>query len=159
MKLKHMFIVNAIIALAYALGELLVPATLLKIYGLGDNPGAEIILVARYFGWGLVAVGLITALVANAPQSQARQSIVKALFVAIGEDPFKLATLIGVETDPSGSIIVNSNQKTNVEGIYAAGDVTGGIRQVTTATGEGTTAAMNAYLFIKQGWYGEGLSK
>jgi hypothetical protein len=82
MKLKHMFIIQAIIALAYALGELFVPGTVTKIYGLGDNPGAEIILVARYFGWGLVAVGLIAALVANAPQSQARQSIVKALFVA-----------------------------------------------------------------------------
>jgi hypothetical protein len=82
MKLKHMFIIQAIIALAYALGELFIPATLLKIYGLGDTPGAEIILMARLFGWGLAAVGLITALVANAPQSEARQSIVKALFVA-----------------------------------------------------------------------------
>ena len=82
MKLKHMFIIQAIIALAYALGELFIPSTITKIYGLGDNPGAEIILVARYFGWGLAAVGLIAALVANAPQSEARQSIVKALFVA-----------------------------------------------------------------------------
>jgi len=82
MKLKHMFIIQAIIALAYAVGELFIPATLLKIYGLGDNPGAEIILTARLFGWGLAAVGLITAFVANAPQSEARQSIVKALFVA-----------------------------------------------------------------------------
>lgn len=77
-----MFIIQAITALAYALGELFIPATVTKIYGLGDNPGAEIILVARYFGWGLVAVGLIAALVAYAPQSEARQSVVKALFVA-----------------------------------------------------------------------------
>lgn len=82
MKLKHMFIIQAIIALAYALGELFIPGTITKIYGLGDNPGAEIILVARLFGWGLAAVGLIAALVANAPHSEARQSIVKGLFVA-----------------------------------------------------------------------------
>ena len=82
MKLKHMFIIQAIIALAYAIGELFIPATLLKMYGLGDSPGAQIILVARYFGWGLVAVGLITAFVANAPHSEARQSIVKGLFIA-----------------------------------------------------------------------------
>ncbi|MFX1504979.1 MAG: NAD(P)/FAD-dependent oxidoreductase [Promethearchaeota archaeon] len=75
---------------------------------------------------------------------------VKALFVAIGEDPFKLATLIGVESDPSGSIIVNSNQETNVEGIYAAGDVTGGIKQIGTAVGEGIVAAQKAGYYIKR---------
>ena len=56
------------------------------------------------------------------------------------------------------NIKVDKNQETNFPGIYAAGDVTGGIRQVTTATGEATTAALNAYLFIKKGWYGEGTS-
>ncbi|MFX0124210.1 MAG: NAD(P)/FAD-dependent oxidoreductase [Candidatus Hodarchaeota archaeon] len=75
---------------------------------------------------------------------------VKALFVAIGEDPFKLATLIGVKTDPSGSIIVNNNQETNVEGIYAAGDVTGGIKQIGTAVGEGIIAAQKAGYYIKR---------
>ncbi|UCG02175.1 MAG: FAD-dependent oxidoreductase [Candidatus Heimdallarchaeota archaeon] len=75
---------------------------------------------------------------------------VKALFVAIGEDPFKLATLIGVKTDPSGSIIVNNNQETNIEGIYAAGDVTGGIKQIGTAVGEGIVAAQKAGYYIKR---------
>ncbi len=85
---------------------------------------------------------------------------VKALFIAIGVEPQSdLAKEAGIELDEDNCIKVNRNQETNFPGIYAAGDVTGGIRQVTTATGEGTTAAMNAYLFIKQGWYGEGLSK
>ena len=75
---------------------------------------------------------------------------VKALFVAIGEDPFKLATLIGVKSDPSGSIIVNSNQETNIEGIYAAGDVTGGIKQIGTAVGEGIVAAQKAGYYVKR---------
>jgi hypothetical protein len=82
MKLKHLFTINAIIALAYALGELFVPEALSSIYGLGDNPPPQLLLVARYFGWGLLAVGLITALAANAPPSEARQAIVKALFFA-----------------------------------------------------------------------------
>ena len=85
---------------------------------------------------------------------------VNALFIAIGVKPQSdLAKKAGIELDEDGFIKVNRNQETNFPGIYAAGDVTGGIRQVTTATGEGTTAAMNAYLYIKQGWYGEGLSK
>ncbi|MFX1363807.1 MAG: NAD(P)/FAD-dependent oxidoreductase [Promethearchaeota archaeon] len=82
---------------------------------------------------------------------------VKALFIAIGVEPQSdLARKAGIELDEDNNIKVNRNQETNFSGIYAAGDVTGGIRQVTTATGEATTAAMNAYLFIKQGWYGSG---
>jgi len=85
---------------------------------------------------------------------------VKALFIAIGVEPQSdLAKEADIELDKDNYIKVNRNQETNFPGIYAAGDVTGGIRQVTTATGEATTAAMNAYLFIKQGWYGEGLKK
>ena len=85
---------------------------------------------------------------------------VKALFIAIGVEPQSdLAKNAGIELDEDNNIKVNKDQETNFTGIYAAGDVTGGIRQVTTAVGEATTAAMNAYLYIKQGWYGEGLSK
>ncbi|MFX0003984.1 MAG: NAD(P)/FAD-dependent oxidoreductase [Candidatus Hodarchaeota archaeon] len=85
---------------------------------------------------------------------------VKALFIAIGvEAQSDLAKKAGIELDQDNFIKVNRNQETNFPGIYAAGDVTGGIRQVTTAVGEATTASMNAYLYIKQGWYGEGLRK
>ncbi|MFW9881533.1 MAG: NAD(P)/FAD-dependent oxidoreductase [Candidatus Thorarchaeota archaeon] len=85
---------------------------------------------------------------------------VKALFIAIGVEPQSdLARKAGIELDEDNNIKVNRDQETNFPGIYAAGDVTGGIRQVTTATGEATTAVMNAYLFIKKGWYGDGLVK
>jgi len=85
---------------------------------------------------------------------------VNALFIAIGVEPQSdLAKKVGIELDDDNCIIVSKNQETNFPGIYAAGDVTGGIRQVTTAVGEATTAAMNAYLFIKKGWYGDGEPK
>ncbi|UCG89712.1 MAG: FAD-dependent oxidoreductase [Candidatus Heimdallarchaeota archaeon] len=86
----------------------------------------------------------------NHKTSEISEVRVKALFVAIGEDPFKLATLTGIDTDDSGSIKVNDNQATNVEGIYAAGDVTGGIKQIGTAVGEGIVAAMKAGFFVKR---------
>ena len=83
-----------------------------------------------------------------------------ALFIAIGVKPqSELAKNASIEIDEDNNIKINKNQETNFPGIYAAGDVTGGIRQVTTAVGEATTAAMNAYLFIKKGWYGEGATK
>ena len=82
MKLKHLFIINAIIALVYAVGELFIPATVASIYGLKDTANPELLLTARYFGWGLLAVGLICALAVNTPASEAKQAIVKALFIA-----------------------------------------------------------------------------
>ena len=95
----------------------------------------------------------------NHKNDETTEISVKALFIAIGVKPqSEIAKNVGIETDDADNIKVNKKQETNFSGIYAAGDVTGGIRQVTTAVGEGTTAAMNAYLFIKKGWYGEGAS-
>jgi len=50
MKLMHLFIINAIVAPAYALGELFVPQTVASIYGFKDAANAELLLTARYFG-------------------------------------------------------------------------------------------------------------
>jgi len=95
----------------------------------------------------------------NHKKDETTELSVKALFIAIGVKPqSEIAKKGGIETDDDDNIIVNRKQETNLPGLYAAGDVTGGIRQVTTAVGEATTAAMNAYLFIKKGWYGEGAS-
>ena len=56
----------------------------------------------------------------------------------------------GVELDENGNIKVNSQQETNVKGVYAAGDVTGGLFQVVFATAEGARAGINACKFIRQ---------
>lgn len=50
----------------------------------------------------------------------------------------------GVKTGRKGEIIVDSHMRTNVEGIYAVGDVTGGIMLAHLASKEGTVAAENA---------------
>jgi len=95
----------------------------------------------------------------NHEKDETTEISIKALFIAIGVEPqSEIAKKVGIETDKNNFIKVNKKHETNFPGIYAAGDVTGGIRQVTTAVGEATTAAMNAYLFIKKGWYGEGES-
>ncbi|MCD6512746.1 MAG: thioredoxin-disulfide reductase [Thermoplasmata archaeon] len=68
-----------------------------------------------------------------------------AVFVSIGEEPNnEIAKKIGIELDEHGYIKVDRMQRTNVRGIYAAGDITGGIRQLVTACGEGATAALAA---------------
>ncbi len=50
----------------------------------------------------------------------------------------------GVKTGQKGEIIVNSRMQTNVEGIYAVGDVTGGVMLAHLASKEGIVAAENA---------------
>jgi thioredoxin reductase (NADPH) len=77
------------------------------------------------------------------------------LFVEIGSDPRnKLAKELGVELDNEGFIIVDKTQKTNVDKVFAAGDITinsNKFRQVITACAEGAVAAESIYNSIKKG--------
>jgi thioredoxin reductase (NADPH) len=56
----------------------------------------------------------------------------------------------GVELDEKGNIKVDEHQQTNVKGVYAAGDVTGGLFQVVFASAEGARAGINACKFLRQ---------
>jgi len=80
---------------------------------------------------------------------------VDAVFVQIGEAPnSQLAKAAGVETDEHGYIKVDVRQQTNIPGVFAAGDVTDQpIKQVGTAVGQGITAALEAYSYIRQPYY------
>jgi thioredoxin reductase (NADPH) len=80
---------------------------------------------------------------------------VDAVFVQIGEAPnSQLAKAASVETDEHGYIKVDVKQQTNLSGVFAAGDVTNQpIKQVGTAVGQGITAALEAYSFIRQPYY------
>jgi thioredoxin reductase (NADPH) len=81
--------------------------------------------------------------------------VVDAVFIQIGEAPnSQIASSSGMETDQHGYIKVNSRQETNLSGVFAAGDVTDQpIKQVGTAVGQGITAALEAYSFIKRPYY------
>ena len=56
----------------------------------------------------------------------------------------------GIELDVKGNIKTNQEQKTNVKGMFAAGNVTGGLYQVVFATAQGARAGINANKFIRQ---------
>ena len=55
----------------------------------------------------------------------------------------------GVVTDKAGCLIIDRQQKTNVEGVFAAGDCTCGGMQVVTAAGEGAMAGMRASAYVR----------
>jgi len=68
------------------------------------------------------------------------------VFVAIGHTAnTELAEKMGVELREDGFIKVDPTQRTSLERVYAAGDVTGGVRQIITATGQGAAAALTAF--------------
>ena len=54
----------------------------------------------------------------------------------------------GVESE-RGIIKADRSGKTNINGVFAAGDCTGGLLQVSVAVGEGAKAAMSAIKFVK----------
>jgi len=69
--------------------------------------------------------------------------LVDGVFISIGEEPQnKLAKQLGVKLDEKGFIVVDKQMRTNIKGVYAAGDITGGLRQVVTACAEGAIAAL-----------------
>ena len=71
---------------------------------------------------------------------------INGVFISVGYVPHtELAKQLGVELDESGHIIIDKDQKTNVDYVYAIGDVCIGLKQWIVACGEGAVAATSAY--------------
>jgi thioredoxin reductase (NADPH) len=68
---------------------------------------------------------------------------VDGVFISIGEVPQNtLAKELGCKIDEKGFVIVDEQMRTNIVGVYAAGDITGGLRQIVTACAKGAIAAL-----------------
>ncbi len=62
----------------------------------------------------------------------------------------------GLELDPDGLLIVDSDMRTSRPGVFGCGDVViypGKYRQIVTACGEAATAANSAYKFVKKPYW------
>jgi len=71
---------------------------------------------------------------------------VNGVFLSIGYTPaVELASKIGLELTEEGYIARDAKHRTNIPGIYVAGDVEGGYKQIVTATGMGAEAAMTIF--------------
>ena len=72
------------------------------------------------------------------------------LFIALGiAGSSEFAKKLGIMTNKD-KIIVNENMETNIPGIYAAGDCTGGLLQVSKAVYEGTKAGLQAIKYLRK---------
>ena len=77
------------------------------------------------------------------------------IFINVGEEPnSQIAKTAGIQVDKRGYIIVDSKQRTNIPGVYAAGDVTNcPIKQIGVAVGQGIIATEEAYGYIRRPYY------
>ena len=71
------------------------------------------------------------------------------LFVALGTaGSGDLARKVGLLTE-NGKIVVDGTMATNVPGLFAAGDCTGGLPQVATAVAQGAQAGLSAVRYLQ----------
>lgn len=86
---------------------------------------------------------------------QMQEITANGVFVQVGEAPnSQIAKESGIETDEIGYIKTDIYQHTNIPGVYAAGDITDQpVKQVGTAVGQGITAALESYSYIRRPYY------
>ncbi|WP_456416634.1 F420-dependent thioredoxin reductase [Methanocaldococcus sp.] len=81
-----------------------------------------------------------------------KEEIIKAdgIFISLGHIPnTEFLKDSGIKLDKKGFIITDKNCKTNIEGIYAVGDVRGGVMQVAKAVGDGCVAMANIIKYLQ----------
>ena len=75
---------------------------------------------------------------------------VNGVFIALGEAGANdFAKTLGIMTEKNGNIIVDENMMTNVKGIFACGNITGGLLQVNKSAYEGAKAGLSVSKFLK----------
>lgn len=75
---------------------------------------------------------------------------IDGLFVAYGSaSSVDFAQKLGIITQ-NNAIVVDEKQGTNIEGVFAAGDCTGGFKQVSVAVGQGAIAARGIIEFVRK---------
>ncbi len=93
---------------------------------------------------------LDTIVTENKLSGQRQELRIDGAFVALGSNPESgIFKEIGVATNERGEILVDSRQRTNIPGLFAAGDVTDTIKQIVVAAGTGAVAADSAYAYIR----------
>ena len=87
----------------------------------------------------------------NVKTGEKKRIAVDGMFVFVGYVPQNTFLPSGIELDPQGFVITDCEMRTNLPGFFAAGDIRSKqCRQVTTAVGDGATAATAAFTYLEQ---------
>ena len=72
------------------------------------------------------------------------------VFIALGiAGSTEIARQMGAEITDKGNIKINEEMETTIPGLFAAGDCTGGLLQVSKAVYEGSMAAISAGKYVR----------
>ncbi len=106
MKLSNLLILNAAVGLIFGIGFVLVPTTVLGLYGVAASPGTN--LAGQFFGATLIGIGLLTWLIRNIADPGTQRAIVLAQLIAtvIGLIVALLGQLAGVMNVVGWSAVV-----------------------------------------------------
>jgi len=96
--------------------------------------------------------GKVSALKLRNVKTQQTSSLdIDGVFVAIGLKPNSQRFVGLVQLTETGHIITNERMTTSVSGVFVAGDVrSNSARQISTAVGDGATAAMSALRYLRR---------
>jgi len=97
MKLKHVFLLTAIAVLSYAVGLLIIPATVNSWHGIGTDPST--LLMSRFFGVALLSTGLPAWLARDSEESKARDALTLGLLLS-----FIVGLVVAVQATLSGQM-------------------------------------------------------
>jgi len=115
------------------------------------NPKIELVLNTVVENIYDVSQGVVTGVkLKNLKTGELSDRAVDGFFVAIGHIPNTKVFKGQIDLDPDGYILSQGGARTNVEGVFHAGDVQDRIyRQAITASGAGCMAAMEAERFLE----------
>ncbi len=103
----------------------------------------------------IVGTTKVTGVELDQPHNGSRTIPVDGVFIEIGSNPaVDLPKQLGCALDPLGFLAVDSAQRTNIAGVFGAGDLTSAsnhFAQFTTAAGEATVAANSVFNFLQSG--------
>ncbi len=82
------------------------------------------------------------------------QQVVDSVVLAVGMTPnTEIFKKLGIEMDEKGYIKTDKSQKTNIDGIYAIGDIASELQLVVVAVAHGATVAHNAYIELRKPYW------
>ena len=94
------------------------------------------------------------AIMCDLKEDETIQQVVDSVILAVGMTPnTEIFNTLGIEMDEKGYIKTDKTQKTNIDGIYAVGDIASDLALVVIAVAHGATVAHNAYIELRKPYW------
>ena len=113
------------------------------------NPRVHTVMNARVSE--IIGENTVSSVLVTYQDGMSETLTTDGIFIAVGREPKNAAFASLIALDESGYILATENCHTSCDGIFVAGDCrTKDIRQLTTATADGTVAALAAVAYLKK---------